>query len=117
MIPIEMGCGSSSPDRVCWVAVPLHASVSVACCACAVATKLHASNKSVPSLYIPRPSLASGPYILLCHNVASPRPGLFTVREELPDQQRIRCFGGRGVLCAPTAHQTNGGNGVSPESE
>ena len=27
---------------------------------------------------------------------ASRRPGLFTVREELPDQQRIRCLGKHG---------------------
>ena len=43
--------------------------------------------------------------------------GLFTVRGEHPDQQRIRSFGGRGVLCAPTAHQTNGLIGVSPENK
>jgi len=36
---------------------------------------------------------------------------------EHPGQQRIRCFGARGVLCAPTAHQTNGLIGVSPETE
>ena len=49
--------------------------------------------------------------------VASPHPGLFTVREELPDQQRIRCLGEHGVLCAPTAHQTNGPIGASPKTE
>ena len=49
--------------------------------------------------------------------VASRRPGLFTVREELPDQQRIRCLGEHGVLCAPTAHQTNGPIGASPKTE
>jgi hypothetical protein len=36
--------------------VPLHASVSVAGCACATATKLHASTKSATSPYIPRSS-------------------------------------------------------------
>jgi hypothetical protein len=38
-------------------------------------------------------------------------------KAEHPDQQRIRSFGGQGVLCAPTAHLTNGTIGVSPETE
>ena len=50
---------------------------------------------------------------------ASPHPGLLRHAGllEHSDQQRIRSFGERGNLCAPTAHQTNGINGVSPESE
>jgi hypothetical protein len=40
--------------------------------------------------------------------------GVFAAMEH-PGQNGIRSFGERGVLCAPTAHQTNGINGVSPE--
>src|SRR5262249_19956992 len=47
--------------------------------------------------------------------VTSHHPGLLT--RELPDQQRIRCLGLLGVLCAPTAHQTNGPIGASPKTE
>ena len=55
----------------------------------------------------------------------SPRRGAAAARArvriratlEHPGQQRIRCLGGRGVLCAPTARQTNGLIGVSPENK
>jgi hypothetical protein len=54
-----------------------------------------------------------------CPPAASRRRGQFETRGdtlEHPGQQRIRSIGGRGVLCVPTAHQTNGIIGVSPES-
>jgi hypothetical protein len=42
-----------------------------------------------------------------------PAPGLLLRNN--PTSKGLRSLGERGVLCAPTAHQTNGINGVSPE--
>ena len=67
--------------------------------------------------------LASGRFweiVRLCPLIAgSRRPGRVEARADLehPGQQRITSLGERDVLCAPTARQTNGLIGVSPENK